>query len=80
MVEKACCFIAHVKAIAPECISSHCSHLLGKKIRSTLKVVLGEGVKMLNFVNPRPLSSRIFSAFCDETGRTYTVLLLHTEV
>jgi hypothetical protein len=85
MVAKTRGFIAHVTAIAPECISSYCVVprwvLALKKIKkNALKTVSEEGVKIVNFVKSRSLSSRVFSALCEEIYSSYTALLLHTEI
>jgi hypothetical protein len=47
-------FIAHVKAIAPECTNSHCiihcQVFAAKKIPNKLKVVLDEFMKIVNVI------------------------------
>jgi hypothetical protein len=50
----------------PECTSSHCRSIIHrqvlvvKKILKALKTVLGDGVKIANFIRSRPLNSRFF--------------------
>lgn len=47
-------FIVHVKAVSPECISSHCiihhQTLAVKKIPNALKLVLDNVVKIINCI------------------------------
>jgi hypothetical protein len=78
MVGKTRSFIAHVKAIAPECASSHwiihCQTLAVKEIPNALKTMLDEVVKIENVVE-----SRMFSVLCDEMDSSCTTLLLQTE-
>jgi hypothetical protein len=71
----------HVKSISPECINIiHCQALAVKKIPNALKTVLHKVLKIVNFIQSRPLNSRIFSELYDEMGSSYTTLLLHIEV
>jgi hypothetical protein len=42
--------------------------------------VLDEVVKIVNFVNSRPLNSRLFSALCQEVGSDHISLVLHIEI
>ncbi|GBP63169.1 SCAN domain-containing protein 3 [Eumeta japonica] len=65
-----------VKAVAPECVWTHCSihreALAAKKMPLPLTETLQEWVKFKN--------SRIFSALCQEMGSYHEHLLLHCEV
>jgi hypothetical protein len=84
MTGKHCGLTARVKSILPEIGSGHCiihRHALAvKKIPLNLQNVIGEVVKIVNFIKSRPMYSRIFTALCEEMGSQFTTLLLHTEV
>ncbi|CAG9792959.1 unnamed protein product [Diatraea saccharalis] len=45
-----------------------------------LKTVLDDITQMVNFINARPLNSRIFGIICEEMGSIRKQLLLHAEV
>jgi hypothetical protein len=45
-----------------------------------MKTVLGEAVKVVNFIKARPLNSRVFSALCNEKACDHDHLLLHSEI
>lgn len=51
----------------------------GKKKAVSFKTVLGEVVKILISLNLNPWV-QVFLIFCDEMGRTFKALLLHTKV
>jgi hypothetical protein len=76
MIEENARFVAHVKAIAPECSSSHCvvyhQGLVVTRISDSLKTVLAQVVKNVGF-----MKSRIPSSRCDNIGSTYSALLPH---
>ena len=84
MVGKVNGVVSRIKAVAPNCTSSHCvlhrQALVSKKISTDLKNVLDEAVKIINFIKARPLQSRLFKLLCDDMGSEHTALLLHTEV
>jgi hypothetical protein len=46
----------------------------------SLKDVLDTTVKMVNFVNAKPLNSCVFSAICNDMGSDHVTLLQHIEV
>lgn len=73
-----------VKAVAPECVWTHCSihreALAVKKMPLPLTAPMQECVKFINFIKSRPLNSRLFSALCKEMGSDHEHLLLHCEV
>ena len=76
--------VTRVQAVAPDATWVHCSihreALAAKGMPDSLKDVLDNTVKMVNLVKARPLSSRVFSALCNEMGSDHVTLLLHTEV
>ena len=51
-----------------------------KGISASLRVVLDEVVRIINFIKTRPLQSRVSNALCEDMGSHQTTLLLHTEV
>lgn len=77
-------FVTRVKEVAENVTSTHCvihrEALAAKRIPASLKKVLDEAVKIVNFIKTRPLQSRIFAALCEEMGSAHTSLLLHSEV
>ncbi|GLV33255.1 hypothetical protein CBL_08423 [Carabus blaptoides fortunei] len=54
--------------------------LVTKNMSSTLKKVLDEAVKIINFIKSQALQSRNFTALCEDMGSIHTTLLLHTKV
>ena len=50
-----------------------------KTLSSGLQEVLQDVVKIVNRISANATKSRLFSAFCEEVGSDYKVLLLHTE-
>ena len=53
--------------------------LIGKTLNSDLTQVLKEVIEMVNYIEARPLKSRLFTKLCKEMGANYENLLLHTE-
>lgn len=84
MVGKTAGAVSRIKTIAKNCSSSHCiihrQALAVKKMPVSLKTVLEESVKLINFIKSRPLNMRLFKILCDDMGSLHTSLLLHTEV
>ncbi|XP_055644976.1 zinc finger BED domain-containing protein 5-like [Toxorhynchites rutilus septentrionalis] len=84
MVGKTAGVVARIQEKAESCGSSHCIlhryALAMKKISPSLKEVLEESIKIINFIKARPKNSRLFKTLCDEMGSQYSTLLLHTEV
>lgn len=76
--------VARIKAVAPECKSTHCcihrESLATKKISVELNNILNEIVKIVNYVKANALNSRIFASLCDDMGADHKQLLLHAEV
>ena len=73
-----------MQAVAPDATWVYCSihqeALALGGMNDSLKHVLDTTVKMVNFVNARPLNSRVFSALCNDMGWDHVTLLQHTEV
>lgn len=84
MVGRQAGVVARVKQVAAQAKFSHCclhrEALVSKKCPDSLKEVLSQAVKTVNFIKARALNSRIFSILCDEMGGLHRQLLLHTEV
>lgn len=76
--------VTRIKRVAKNCSSSHCilhRHALAtKKMPETLKCVLDDAVKIINYIKSRPLQSRLFKILCADMGSEHSCLLLHTEV
>ena len=51
-----------------------------KKMPPSLKEVLDESVKIINFIKSRPKNTRLFKMLCEDMGSQHTSLLLRTEV
>jgi len=77
-------FVALVKQINPDIITTHCflhrEALVSKTIGTDLKLVLDSVVKMVNYIKQRPMKSRIFSKLCESMDAEHVSLILHTEV
>ena len=76
--------VTRIKQVAPGAKFTHCSihreALACKAMPATLKTVLDQSVKVVNFIKARALNSRLFSIICSEMGSEHNTLLLHTEV
>ena len=76
--------ISRIKQKVKECSSSqcvlHCHVLAVKKMPPSLKEVLDESVKKINFVKSRPKNTRLFKMLFGDIGSLHTSLLLRTEV
>ena len=66
--------VTRMQAVAPDPTWVHCSihreALAAKEMPDSLKDILHTTVKMVNFVEARPLISRVFSALCSERAAT----------
>ena len=76
--------VTQIKQVAPGAKFTHCSihreALACKAMPVSLKTVLDQSVKIVNFIKARALNSRMFSIICGEMGSEHNALLLHTEV
>ena len=76
--------VTQIKQVVPQTNFTHCSihrtALATKAMPTSLKTVLDESVKVVNFIKVRALNSRLFSIMCNEMGSDHKKLLLHTEV
>ncbi|XP_068240084.1 SCAN domain-containing protein 3-like [Palaemon carinicauda] len=76
-------FLSLVKRENSSVITTHCflhrKTLVAKTISNHLKSVLEKVVKMVNFIESRPLKSRLFTKLCEELQAKHLNLLLHTE-
>ena len=77
-------FGALVKNKAPNVTVTHCMlhrhALAAKALPLTLKEVLSDCVKVVNFIRSRPINHRIFKALFRELGSDHEELLYHSEV
>lgn len=73
-----------IKEVSNNCTSSHCilhrHSLTAEKMPALLKQVLHNAVKIINFVNTRPLQYRLLKILCGDMGALLKSLLLHIEV
>ncbi|GBN95580.1 Zinc finger BED domain-containing protein 5 [Araneus ventricosus] len=68
--------VSHV-AWSPCCIHRQC--LAAKPLPDSLKEVLNQSVKVVNFIKANS-TTRLFKSLCGDMGSLHTTLLLHTEV
>lgn len=84
MVEATAGAITKVKEKSKEIRSSHCilhRHALAMKtVPFSLKNVMDDAIKIINFIKSRPLKSRLFKILCDDTESLHSTLLFRTEV
>ena len=77
-------FKGFVKRENPSIQVDHCAihrySLASKTLPASLKAVVDDVVRIVNFIKSKDLNSRIFKQFCNEMGQSYEVLLYHTEV
>lgn len=76
--------VTRIKKVSKNCTSCHCilhRHSLAmKKMPASLKQVLDNAVKIVNFVKARPVRCRLLKILCEDMGSIHKSLLLHTEV
>ncbi|GBM06228.1 Zinc finger BED domain-containing protein 5 [Araneus ventricosus] len=73
-----------IKIVAPHVTWSHCcihrQSLAAKPLPDSLKEVLNQSVKIVNFIKANSSNTRLFKSLCGDMGSLHTTLLLHTEV
>ena len=73
-----------MQAVVPDARWVHCSIdrevLAAKRILDRQKDGLDNIVKMVNFIQAKPLNSHVLSALCNEIDSDHLTLLIHTEV
>ncbi|GBN34853.1 Zinc finger BED domain-containing protein 5 [Araneus ventricosus] len=74
----------NIKIVVPHVAWSHCcihrQSLAAKPLPNSLKEVLSQSVKVLNFIKANSTNTRLFKSLCGDMGSLHTTLLLHTEV
>ncbi|GBN03815.1 Zinc finger BED domain-containing protein 5 [Araneus ventricosus] len=73
-----------IKIVAPHVTWSHCcihrQSLAAKPLPDSLKEVLNQSVKVVNFIKANSTNTRLFKSLCGDMDSLHTTLLLHTEV
>ncbi|GBM94469.1 Zinc finger BED domain-containing protein 5 [Araneus ventricosus] len=73
-----------IKIVAPHVTRSHCcihrQSLVAKPLPDSLKEVLNQSVKVVNFIKANSTNTRLFKSLCGDMGSLHTMLLLHREV
>ena len=54
--------------------------MVAKNMPAYLLAVLNDAVKLVNYIEARPLNSRLFTLLCNEMGSEHKALLLHTKM
>ncbi|KAJ4931123.1 hypothetical protein JOQ06_025422 [Pogonophryne albipinna] len=76
--------MAHIKKVNPDVTWTHCmihrEALASKRMSPELNDVLNDAVKVINFIQSRPLNHRLFQSLCEDGGSEHKQLLLHTDV
>ncbi|KAJ7986728.1 hypothetical protein DPEC_G00342900 [Dallia pectoralis] len=76
--------IAQIKKVNSDVQWNHCiihrEALASKRMSPELHEVLNDAVKVINFVESRPLNHRLFERLCHDSGAEHQRLLLHTDV
>nr|XP_033497741.1 SCAN domain-containing protein 3-like [Epinephelus lanceolatus] len=74
----------HVKKVNPDIKWMHCiihrEALASKRMSPELSAVMDDAVKVINFIQSRPLNHRLFETLCHESGTEHEQLLLHTDI
>jgi hypothetical protein len=65
-------------------ISQHCfirrEMLVSKTLEEEMKKVSDVATKIVNFIKPRPVHSRMFKSLCENLDKQHINLLLRTEI
>ncbi|GBM07456.1 Zinc finger BED domain-containing protein 5 [Araneus ventricosus] len=73
-----------IKIVAPHVAWIHCcihrQSLAAKPLPESLKEVLNQSVKFVNFIKANSTNTRLFKSLCGDMGSLHSTLLLHTEV
>ncbi|GBN65090.1 Zinc finger BED domain-containing protein 5, partial [Araneus ventricosus] len=73
-----------IKIVASHVAWSHCcihrQSLAAKPFPDSLKEVLNQSVKVVNFIKANLTNTRLFKSFCGDMGSLHATLLLHTGV
>lgn len=74
----------HVKKVNPDIkwmhYIIHRKALASKRLSPDFSAVMDDAVKVINFIQSRPLNHRLFETLCHESGTEHEQLLLHTDV
>lgn len=77
-------FVALAKQYNPAIISTRCflhrEALISKCLVKDLQTVLGQIIKMVNFIKSRPQKSRIFSKLCEAMEANHLTLIIQREI
>ncbi|GBN44303.1 Zinc finger BED domain-containing protein 5 [Araneus ventricosus] len=73
-----------IKIVAPHVTWSHCcihrQSLATKPLPDSLKEILNQSVKVVNFIKANSTNTLLFKSSYGDMGSLHTTLLLHTEV
>lgn len=76
--------LGRVKKVNPDIKWMHCiihrEALASKRMIPELSAVLDDAVKVINFIQSRPMNHRLFQNLCHDSGSDHEQLLLHTDV
>ncbi|GBL98806.1 hypothetical protein AVEN_8680-1 [Araneus ventricosus] len=77
-------YAGRIKIVTPHVAWNHCctnrQTLSAEPLPDSLKEVLNQSVKVVNFVKVNSTNTRLFKSLCGDMGSLHTTLLLHTEV
>ena len=77
-------FVSRIREKQRDITVTHCflhrATVVGKTLPADLASTLNTVVSIVNFVNAKPLKSRMFTILCKEMGADHTNLLLHTKI
>ncbi|GBM75023.1 Zinc finger BED domain-containing protein 5 [Araneus ventricosus] len=77
-------YAGRIKIVAPHIAWNHCcihrQTLAAKPLPDSLKEVLNQSVKVVNFSKVNSTNTRFFKSLYGDMGSLHTTLFLHTEV